>query len=79
MTRITEKMHTISLSASEDIFNMKNQRDPENNEIWPFLVVHANHATINEESVIYDEEGVYQVYTKKVMSEIKKTEEDTSQ
>ncbi|WMW26293.1 hypothetical protein RE474_06160 [Methanolobus sediminis] len=71
MTRITENMHRISLCASEDIFNMKNQRDPNNNELWPFLVVHANHATINKEVVVYDDEGVYQVYTKKVMSELK--------
>ena len=72
MTRITENMHRISLCTSEDIFNMKNQRDPNNNELWPFLVVHANHATINREVVVYDDEGVYQVYTKKVMSELKK-------
>ncbi len=72
MTRITEKIHRISLSASEDIFNMRNQRDPETGEIWPFLAIHANHATINEEVVVYDDEGVYQVYTKNVMSHRKK-------
>ncbi len=76
MTRITEKVHRISLSTSEDIFNMKNQRDPEKNEIWPFLAVHANHATINEEVVVYDEEGVYQVYTKNVMSRLEKEQDD---
>jgi hypothetical protein len=65
-------MHGVSISASEDIFFMKNQRDPNKNELWPFLIVHANHATVNEETVIYDEEGVYHVYTKKVMSQIKK-------
>lgn len=47
---------------------MKNQRDPETNELWPFLVIHGNHATINKKVVVYDEEGVYQVYTKNVMS-----------
>lgn len=72
MTRITDNMHRIPLSTSQDIFNMKNQRDPESNELWPFLVVHGNHATINNESVIYDEEGVFQVYTKKVMPKVKK-------
>jgi hypothetical protein len=51
---------------------MKNQRDPESSELWPFLVIHGNHATINDEAVIYDDEGVYQVYTKKVMSQVKK-------
>ncbi|ETA68186.1 hypothetical protein V7O61_14205 [Methanolobus sp. WCC1] len=76
MTRITENMHRISLSTSEDIFNMKNQRDPESNELWPFLVVHANHATINKEVVVYDDEGVYQVYTKKVMSELEKLQDN---
>ncbi|WP_292467900.1 hypothetical protein [Methanolobus sp.] len=72
MTRITEKMNRIPISTSEDIFNMKNQRDPESSELWPFLVIHGNHATINDEAVIYDDEGVYQVYTKKVMSQVKK-------
>lgn len=72
MTRITENVHRIPISVSQDIFNMKNQRDPEHNELWPFLVVHGNHATINREVVIYDNEGVYQVYTKNVMSKIKR-------
>lgn len=68
MTRITQSLYRMPISTSEDIFNMKNQRDPETNELWPFLVVHGNHATINKEVVVYDEEGVYQVYTKNVMS-----------
>lgn len=72
MTRITERTHGISISASEDIFYMKNQRDPENSELWPFLVVHGNHATVNSEAVVFDHEGLYHVYTKKVMSQIKK-------
>ncbi|WP_407355081.1 hypothetical protein [Methanolobus sp. WCC5] len=72
MTRITQSMHRIPISTSEDIFNMKNQRDPENSELWPFLVVHGNHATMNKEVVVYDEEGVYQVYTKNVMVPLKK-------
>lgn len=67
MTRITRNMHTIPLSASQDIFNMKNQRDPESNELLPFLVIHGNHATMNNETVLYNEEGVHQVYTKNVM------------
>ncbi|MDG6243934.1 MAG: hypothetical protein QCH31_06025 [Methanolobus sp.] len=72
MTRITQSIHRIPISTSQDIFNMKNQRDPENSEVWPFLVVHGNHATINKEVVVYDEEGVYQVYTKNVMVPVKK-------
>ncbi|WP_340820115.1 hypothetical protein [Methanolobus sp. WCC4] len=72
MTRITNIMHTVPLSTSQDIFNMKNQRDPQSNELLPFLAIHGNHATMNDDVVVYDEEGVNQVYTKKVMSHRKK-------
>ncbi len=67
MTRITQSLHKMSISTSEDIFNMQNQRDPKLNELMPFLAIHANHATINKDAVVYGEEGVYQVYTKKII------------
>lgn len=55
-----------------DIFYMKNRRNPTSEEVLPFLAVHANHATINEEAVLYDDEEVAHVYTKKVFGESSK-------
>ena len=72
MTRITTTREDMPLSTSMDIFHMKNRRDPTIEEVLPFLAVHANHATINEEAVLYDDEEVAHVYTKKVFGDTPK-------
>jgi hypothetical protein len=55
-----------------DILYMKNRCEPSEQEAVPFLAVHGNHATINNEAVLYDEEEVYQVYTKNVFIHVEK-------
>ncbi|KXS44029.1 hypothetical protein HWN40_00540 [Methanolobus zinderi] len=72
MTRITTTREDMPLSTSMDIFHMKNRRDPVDEEVLPFLAIHGNHATINEESVLYDDEEVAHVYTKNVFGSIPK-------
>ncbi|TGC08946.1 hypothetical protein CUN85_07890 [Methanolobus halotolerans] len=72
MTRITTTREDMPLSTSMDIFYMKNRRDPTNEEVLPFLAIHGNHATINEEAVLYDEEEVAHVYTKNVFEDTPK-------
>jgi|GEM_PF-1643308 hypothetical protein len=72
MTRITTTKVDMPMCTSMDILYMKNRCEPNEQEAVPFLAVHGNHATINNEAVLYDEEEVYQVYTKNVFIQTEK-------
>ncbi len=72
MTRIAESGDKMSICTMMDIFNMKVQRDPVVQEVGAFIEFYGNHATVNEKTVIYEDEEVFQVYTKKVAVDVKK-------
>jgi hypothetical protein len=72
MTRIAYLGEKMSICPGMYRFNMKVQRDPVVQEVGPFIEFYGNHATVNEETVIYEDEEVFQVYTKKVVNEADK-------
>ncbi|MCQ6961668.1 hypothetical protein PV02_00255 [Methanolobus chelungpuianus] len=72
MTRITTTKVDMPMCTSMDILHMRNKREPADQDVLPFIAVHGNHATINNEAVLYEEEEVYQVYTKNVFIQIEK-------
>ncbi|WP_292463663.1 hypothetical protein [Methanolobus sp.] len=72
MTRITTTKVDVPMCTSLDILYMRNKCEPMEEEALPFIAVHGNHATINNEAILYDEEEVYQVYTKNVFIQTEK-------
>ncbi|WP_406660435.1 hypothetical protein V7O66_11380 [Methanolobus sp. ZRKC3] len=72
MTRIAGNGDKISICTMMDIFKMKVQRDPVVHEVGPFIEFYGNHAISNEDPVIYEDDMVFQVYTKKVSNDIEK-------
>ena len=69
MTRIAGRGEKISICTMMDIFKMKVQRDPVIQEVGPFIEFYGNHAIVNENTVIYEDDEVFQVYTKKVVND----------
>lgn len=85
MTRISISKAHVALCTTMDILFMKNNCEPEGQDAYPFIEVHGNHATINTEAVLYNEDELHHVYTKRVFlqaekkSNSKSTEQDTEE
>jgi len=76
MTRINARKQknavTNTVSVLMDIIEMDNSRQPLRTELDSLLETVGTHGSIIEDAVVYEDNGVYHVHTKKLMSDLTK-------